>query len=89
MTLIVLIGRHSVNHHTNVAPLICRLFCAAVIGDHSDINGENALAGAAITGLLVVARQMLPLLIRLLPMLGSLRVKPRTVAKNLKCPRAY
>ena len=37
------------------------------------LMGKMHWLGAAITGLLVVARQMLPLLIRLLPMLGSLR----------------
>ena len=40
------------------------------------LMGKMHWIGAALTGLLVVARQMLPLLIRFLPMLGSLRSQP-------------
>lgn len=40
------------------------------------LMGKMHWIGAALTGLLVVARQMLPLLIRFLPMLGGLRSQP-------------
>ena len=40
------------------------------------LMGKMHWVGAALTGLLVLARQMLPLLIRFLPMLGSLRSQP-------------
>ena len=40
------------------------------------VTGRMHWVGAAITGLLVAARQLLPTLVRLFPMLASLRSKP-------------
>ena len=37
------------------------------------LMGKMHWVGAALTGLLVIARQMLPVLVRLLPFLGQLR----------------
>ena len=75
VTLVVLIRRAQRQPpHKRRAAYLQIILGAAVVGVVIlTLMGKMHWLGAAITGLLVVARQMLPLLIRLLPMLGSLR----------------
>ena len=75
VTLIVLIRRAQRQPpHKRRAAYLQIILGAAVVGVIIlTLMGKMHWLGAAITGLLVVARQMLPLLIRLLPILGSLR----------------
>lgn len=75
ITLVVLIRRAQRQPpHKRRAAYFQIILGAAVVGVVIlTLMGKMHWLGAAITGLLVVARQMLPLLIRLLPMLGSLR----------------
>ena len=75
VTLVVLIRRaqRQPPHKRRTAYLQIILGAAVVGVVILTLMGKMHWLGAAITGLLVVARQMLPLLIRLLPMLGSLR----------------
>ena len=75
VTLVVLIRRAQRQPpHKRRAAYFQIILGAAVVGVVIlTLMGKMHWLGAAITGLLVVARQMLPLLIRLLPMLGSLR----------------
>ena len=75
VTLVVLIRRAQRQPpHKRRATYLQIILGAAVVGVVIlTLMGKMHWLGAAITGLLVVARQMLPLLIRLLPMLGSLR----------------
>ena len=75
ITLVVLIRRAQRQPpHKRRAAYLQIILGAAVVGVVIlTLMGKMHWLGAAITGLLVVARQMLPLLIRLLPMLGSLR----------------
>ena len=75
ITLVVLIRRaqRQPPHKRRVAYFQIILGAAVVGVVILTLMGKMHWLGAAITGLLVVARQMLPLLIRLLPMLGSLR----------------
>ena len=75
ITLVVLIRRAQRQPpHKRRAASFQIILGAAVVGVVIlTLMGKMHWLGAAITGLLVVARQMLPLLIRLLPMLGSLR----------------
>ena len=75
VTLAVLIRRAQRQPpHKRRAAYLQIILGAAVVGVVIlTLMGKMHWLGAAITGLLVVARQMLPLLIRLLPMLGSLR----------------
>ena len=53
---------------------------AAVIVLYLTLTGRMHWVGAALTGLLVAGRQMLPLLIRLFPMLSSLRNRSANAA---------
>ena len=75
ITLVVLIRRAQRQPpHKRRAAYLQIILGAAVVGVVIlTLMGKMHWLGAAITGLLVVARQMLPLLIRLLPMLGGLR----------------
>jgi len=75
VTLVVLIRRAQRQPpHKRRAAYLQIILGAAVVGVVIlTLMGKMHWLGAAITGLLVVARQMLPLLIRLLPMLGGLR----------------
>ena len=75
VSLVVLIRRAQRQPpHKRRAAYLQIILGAAVVGVVIlTLMGKMHWLGAAITGLLVVARQMLPLLIRLLPMLGSLR----------------
>ena len=75
ITLVVLIRRAQRQPpHKRRAAYFQIILGAAVVGVVIlTLMGKMHWLGAAITGLLVFARQMLPLLIRLLPMLGSLR----------------
>ena len=84
VTLIVLIRRAQRQPpHKRRAAYLQIILGAAVIGVIIlTLMGKMHWLGAAITGLLVVARQMLPLLIRLLPMLGSLRGQAQNGSKQ-------
>lgn len=75
VSLVVLIRRAQRQPpHKRRAAYLQIILGAAVVGVVIlTLMGKMHWLGAAITGLLVVARQMLPLLIRLLPMLGGLR----------------
>ena len=75
ITLVVLIRRaqRQPPHKRRAAYFQITLGAAVVGVVILTLMGKMHWLGAAITGLLVVARQMLPLLIRLLPMLGGLR----------------
>ena len=84
VTLIVLIRRAQRQPpHKRRAAYLQIILGAAVVGVIIlTLMGKMHWLGAAITGLLVVARQMLPLLIRLLPMLGSLRGQAQNGSKQ-------
>ena len=84
VTLIVLIRRAQRQPpHKRRAAYLQIILGAAVVGVIIlTLMGKMHWLGAAITGLLVVARQMLPLLIRLLPMLGSLRSQAQNGSKQ-------
>ena len=84
VTLIVLIRRAQRQPpHKRRAAYLQIILGAAVVGVIIlTLTGKMHWLGAAITGLLVVARQMLPLLIRLLPMLGSLRGQAHNGSKQ-------
>ena len=84
VTLIVLIRRAQRRPpHKRRAAYLQIILGAAVVGVIIlTLMGKMHWLGAAITGLLVVARQMLPLLIRLLPMLGSLRGQAQNGSKQ-------
>ena len=51
------------------------------------VTGRMHWVGAAITGLLVAARQLLPTLVRLFPMLASLKSKASPEGNNATAPR--
>lgn len=55
---------------------------AAVIVLYLTLTGRMHWVGAALTGLLVAGRQLLPLLIRLFPMLSSLRNRSASAAQG-------
>ena len=84
ITLVVLIRRAQRQPpHKRRAAYLQIILGAAVVGAVIlTLMGKMHWLGAAITGLLVVARQMLPLLIRLLPMLGSLRSQAGNASKQ-------
>ena len=74
-TLVVLVRRAQQQPpHKRRAAYLQIIFGSAVIGVVIlTLMGKMHWVGAALTGLLVAARQMLPVLVRLLPALGSLR----------------
>ena len=75
LALIILIRRAQRQPpHKRRAAYMQIIFGGAVVGVVVlTLMGKMHWIGAALTGALVIARQTLPLLIRLLPMLGSLR----------------
>jgi len=75
LTLIILIRRaHRQPPHKRRGAYLQIILGSAVVGVIIlTLMGKMHWIGAALTGALVLARQMLPLLIRVLPMLGSLR----------------
>ena len=75
LTLVILIRRAQRQPpHKRRGAYLQIILGSAVIGVVIlTLMGKMHWIGAALTGLLVAARQMLPLLIRFLPMLGSLR----------------
>ena len=79
-TLVVLVRRAQQQPpHKRRAAYLQIIFGSAVIGVVIlTLMGKMHWVGAALTGLLVAARQMLPVLVRLLPALGSLRTSGAT-----------